>query len=186
VECRLDLYQVRDCNMNNAYPAGRCGKLRRVPSNQDGAMTSIFLRRWHSYIGLFIAPSVLFFAITGAIQIFNLHEAHGSYRPAILLEKLSAVHKDQVFEEPRDHQPPDEQPAAASDHGGGAQPADDDDDKVSAATLALKWFFFVVSVGLTLSTSIGIWIGVTQIRAKRGAWTSLSAGVLIPVILLLL
>jgi uncharacterized iron-regulated membrane protein len=42
-------------------------------------MTSV--RRWHSYIGLFIAPSVLFFSLTGAVQLFSLHEAHGKYQP---------------------------------------------------------------------------------------------------------
>jgi len=55
------------------------------------------IRIWHMYIGILIAPSVLFFALTGALQIFSLHEAHGSYEPPALLEKLSRLHKDQVF-----------------------------------------------------------------------------------------
>ncbi len=56
------------------------------------------IRQWHSYLGLFIAPSVLFFALTGATQLFGLHESHGDYRPPAIVEKLSSVHKDQVFE----------------------------------------------------------------------------------------
>ncbi len=55
------------------------------------------IRIWHMYIGILIAPSVLFFALTGALQIFSLHEAHGSYVPPPLLEKLRRMHKDQVF-----------------------------------------------------------------------------------------
>jgi hypothetical protein len=121
------------------------------------------LRQWHAYIGLFIAPSVLFFALTGAIQIFNLHEAHGSYTPAPLLEKLSAVHKDQVFEASDDHH-----------HAPG------DDDKISGPTLALKWYFCAVAVGLVVSSLIGIWMGVTQIRRKALVWILLIAGTLLP------
>jgi hypothetical protein len=149
------------------------------------------LRQWHAYLGLCIAPSVLFFAVTGALQIFNLHEAHGHYRPAVLLEKLSAVHKDQVFEQPHAHDQPAPQaqpgdaekaPGAAADHAGD----DDDDDKLGAPTLALKWFFLFVSVGLALSTSIGIWMGITQIRKKTLAMVLLAAGMLVPIALLAL
>jgi hypothetical protein len=149
------------------------------------------LRQWHAYLGLCIAPSVLFFAITGALQIFNLHEAHGRYQPAVLLEKLSAVHKDQVFEQPHAHdQPAPQAPAAAAEKAPGAAADhtgdDDDDDKLGAPTLALKWFFLFVSVGLMLSTSIGIWMGITQIRKKTLAMVLLAAGTLVPIALLAL
>jgi hypothetical protein len=144
---------------------------------------TIRLRRWHAYIGVFIAPSVLFFAVTGALQIFNLHEAHGSYRPAVVLEKLSAVHKDQVFEEPHDHPPsgaePPPGPAAAADH----HAAGDDDDRLSVPTLVLKWFFFFVAVALSVSTLIGVWMGATQLRSGALVWTLLVTGALIPIVI---
>jgi len=60
-------------------------------------MITVRLRQWHSYIGLFIAPSVIFFSLTGALQLFSLHEAHGTYQPPAILEKLASVHKDQVL-----------------------------------------------------------------------------------------
>jgi hypothetical protein len=121
------------------------------------------LRQWHGYIGLFIAPSVLFFALTGAIQIFNLHEAHGSYTPAPWIVKLSAVHQNQVFEAWDEHH-----------HEAG------DDDKISGSTLALKWYFCAVAVGLVVSSLIGIWMGITQTRRKALAWILLIAGTLLP------
>jgi len=147
-------------------------------------MISSTLRRWHAYLGLFIAPSVLFFSLTGAIQIFNLHEAHGGYHPAVLLEKLSAVHKDQVFEEPHDQSAPDHDAPHAAAGAAGDQPAEDEDEKQSASTLALKWFFLAVSLGLATSTVIGIWMGATQIRRKGLAWTLLLVGTLVPIGLL--
>ena len=33
-----------------------------------------FLRQAHLYIGIFISPAILFFALTGALQTFSLHE----------------------------------------------------------------------------------------------------------------
>jgi hypothetical protein len=149
-------------------------------------MISSTLRQWHAYVGLFIAPSVLFFSLTGAIQIFSLHEAHGSYHPAVLLEKLSAVHKDQVFEEPHDKSAPDHDAPHAAAGGGGDQPAEDEDEKQSASTRALKWFFLAVSLGLTASTLIGIWMGTTQIRRKGLAWSLLIVGALVPIGLLVI
>src|ERR1700722_17285147 len=58
------------------------------------------LRQWHTYIGAFIAPSVLFFAFTGALQLFSLHEAHGAYTPPAAVEALGRIHKDQTWEAP--------------------------------------------------------------------------------------
>jgi hypothetical protein len=142
------------------------------------------VRQWHAYIGLFIAPSVLFFAITGAIQLFSLHEAHGSYHPAVLVEMLSAVHKDQVFEQPREHATPSEDPESAV-HGDTAEKhPSDDTDELKPATLALKWFFLIVALGLTVSTFIGIWMGVTQVRRQTIGWSLLAAGAFVPICLL--
>ncbi|HTC51588.1 MAG TPA: hypothetical protein VK700_06605 [Steroidobacteraceae bacterium] len=140
-------------------------------------MTVVTLRRWHSYIGLFIAPSVLFFALTGAVQLFNLHEAHGRYTPPELVEKLSSVHKDQVFAF-GDHHTAGPQEDAHQDAPQDAQPP-------PLSTPLLKWFFLVVALGLTLSTAFGIWMGLTQIPARRTAWLLLLAGALLPAGILL-
>jgi hypothetical protein len=140
-------------------------------------MPSALLRRWHSYIGLFIAPSVLFFALTGAVQVFNLHEAHDGYQPAVWVEKLSAVHKDQVFRKPEEH--------AAAPTSASAPPPPEEDESLSAPTLALKWFFFTVALGLAGSTCIGVWMGLTQLRSARVALILLGAGAVIPLALLM-
>ena len=59
--------------------------------------TMLMVRQWHTYIGAFVAASVLFFAFTGSLQLFSLHEAHGAYTPPAIVEMLSRVHKDQVL-----------------------------------------------------------------------------------------
>jgi len=136
-------------------------------------MTSLTIRRWHSYIGLFIAPSVLFFALTGAVQLYNLHEAHGAYQPPAILEKMSSVHKDQVFG--ADHHEPDA--------GNPPPPAAADADKPSLPTVLLKAFFLAIAVGLSISTAFGLWMGLTQSRQPRLSWLLVIAGTLIPVLL---
>jgi hypothetical protein len=149
-------------------------------------ISSTTLRQWHAYLGLFIAPSVLFLSLTGFIQIFNLHEAHGSYHPAAILEKLSAVHKDQVFEEPHDQSAADHDAQHAASGAGADQPAADEDEKQSVSTYALKLFFAIVSLGLITSTLIGIWMGTTLLRRKGLAWSLVVVGAVIPIGLLVI
>jgi hypothetical protein len=146
------------------------------------------LRRWHSYIGLFIAPSVIFFALTGTVQLFGLHEEHGTYKPWAIVEKLSSVHKDQAFVLGNHHAPP-------APEKGVSQPDDttalrsaqkDEGDEPGVPTVILKVVFLVVALGLTLSAALGLWIGLTQTRMKRTAWILVISGTLTPVAFLML
>jgi hypothetical protein len=151
-------------------------------------MSKASIRQLHTYVGLFSAPSVLFFALTGALQLFSLHESHGAYRPPAIIEKLSSVHKDQVFAL-GDHYPPGVPDGAqAQPRGAGGPPdhAGHDGDEPGPAPLVLKVFFLVTALCLTLSATLGLWMGVTQTRQKRTAWLLLFAGTLIPAALLLL
>ena len=138
------------------------------------------IRVWHTYLGMLIAPSVLFFALTGALQIFSLHEAHGAYQPLPLVEKLGKLHKDQVFARKERHE---HEPKPASAQAGPPPPPDDDDDHVALGTLVLKWFFLLVAAGLTSSTVLGLWIGLTHLRHKRVALGLLAVGIVLPVAL---
>ena len=135
-----------------------------------------------------MAPIVLFFALTGAAQLFNLHEAHGHYQPPAVLEKLSSVHKDQVFALGHHYEPPAPQAASRTPGAGEASaPATEEDgDKPTLSTLALKALFLLVALCLVLSTALGLWMGLTQTRQKRLGWMLVLAGALIPAVLLLL
>ncbi len=145
------------------------------------------IRRWHSYLGFFIAPSVLFFTLTGALQLFGLHEAHGSYTPPVLVEKLSSVHKDQEFAFGDHHEPAsstagaDSPPAAATGHD-----ATKPEEKTEIPTLLLKWFFLLVSLGLVVSTAFGLWMGLNQPNRRKAGWLLLAAGTVVPLVLLAL
>jgi hypothetical protein len=146
------------------------------------------IRLWHTYLGILIAPSVLFFALTGALQLFGLHEARGDYQPPPLIEKLGMLHKDQVFKQRERHgppKPPAASPGAAATGEHPPGPPADDDDGTQLSTLLLKWFFLMVAVGLATSTALGLWMGLTHIRHKRVGWVLLLFGVLLPMSLIL-
>lgn len=126
---------------------------------------------------MLIGPSVLFFAFTGLLQIYGLHEAHGGYMPPALIAKLSAVHQDQHFVAGHGH---DSGPHA------NAPPHHDHDDGLGTARTLLKAFFAAVAVSLFLSTLAGMWMALRQ-TAKRAVHLALLAiGTLVPVILAML
>ena len=61
----------------------------------------------HLYLGAFITPAILFFALTGILQTFSLHDAakNGSYKPAYWIVALAQLHKKQTIQVP-DRKPP--------------------------------------------------------------------------------
>jgi hypothetical protein len=132
------------------------------------------IRIWHMYLGILIAPSVLFFALTGALQIFSLHEAHGSYEPPPLIEKLSRLHKDQVFAQ-KEHEEDKSEGAGAQEH-----PKAENEDQPRLGTVLLKWFCLLVALGLSISTLLGLWMGLTQLRRRRTGWWLLAVGIIVP------
>lgn len=157
-------------------------------------MSSTLIRKWHNYLGLFIAPSVLFFSLTGALQLFSLHESHGDYHPPPLLEKLASVHKDQVFRADDHHgprgpealtgQPSSDLKSPEGAASRGAPPAEHEPE--SATTLLLKSFFLLVALSLASSTILGLWMGLRHARSRKTAWSLAIAGSLIPLVLLLI
>ena len=123
------------------------------------------IRSLHTYVGMLIAPAVLFFACTGILQIYSLHEAHGAYTPPPLIEKLASLHKDQVFALGH-HGPP---PGAAASHApkpAGPAPSGEVHHAKLATTL-LKAVFAAVAFGLIGSTCAGIWMALRQPARRR-------------------
>jgi len=145
-----------------------------------------FLRTWHSYLSVFVAPSIIFFALTGALQVFRLHEAHKGYQPPVLIEKLGRLHKDQVFAREERHEPAVEDAPVPPmrPHDEAAPGAQEESEPEPLPTLLLKWFFLAGAVVLALTSSLGLWIGLTHFKRKRLSWLLLLGGTLVPVTLL--
>ena len=153
---------------------------RRPPTNWGPSNWGLTIRRLHTYMGALIAPSVLFVATTGAMQLYHVHESHGDYHAPVMIRSLSAIHQDQTYA------PPPEKPDAAAAPGGQARqpsgPAPDEPTPIS--TTLLKAFDLMVAAGLIVSTLMGVWMAVTFGRRKRLIWALLVLGAVLPIAIL--
>jgi hypothetical protein len=141
------------------------------------------IRLLHRYLGLFFAPAILFFAFSGALQIFGWHETSrgSSYEPPAWIVRMAQLHKKQTLVIP----PPK---SKASDASGSdihtapdKKPAGD-----SPAKFALKCFMFVMSIGLMLSTLFGVVMALLYGGDSRIVWAVVLAGLLLPTAVMLL
>jgi hypothetical protein len=148
------------------------------------------IRQLHLYLGTFLAPTVIFFAFSGAFQIFRLQESRpgSSYQPPAWIEKLAGVHKDQRWPgqpKPRPAAPPPGEspapPPAPRPEGApeGQPPA-------KKPSVALKWFFLLTSIGVIVSTVFGIVMAFKTKTDRRLIWGLLVAGTVLPIVLLFL
>ena len=143
------------------------------------------IRQIHLYTGIFISPAILFFALTGALQTFSLHETtRGSdYKPPAWIVTLAQLHKKQTTTIPvRKQRPPDATPKPDKPANVPTPPPSPEPPQKSH--LPMKIFFLLVSVGLFTSTLTGVYMSYKFIRNKLVVTGLLIAGILVPLILL--
>ncbi len=118
------------------------------------------IRKLHLYLGCLFAPLIIFFAITGAWQTFSWHESSEdkTYTPPAWIGKLSEVHKNQRTE-----------------HAPGARPS-----------VPLRWFIVLMSVGLVVTTLLGIYMAFKMTRNMVLVVILFAAGLVVPIVLLYL
>ena len=151
------------------------------------------MRVTHLYVGVFISPAILFFAFSGAIQSFGFHETnrdHPNYVPARWLVVMGQIHKKQTSEIAVHAPTPPAAAAVPSPKAAVAAP------KVEIPSLKVKApkhdpvpmrvFFVLVAFGLLVSTVSGVYMSYVYTRNKRLVSVALVAGVVVPVLLLLI
>lgn len=160
------------------------------------------IRRIHAWLGVLFAPTIIFFALTGVLQMYGLHESEGGGSPGIIA-KAAQVHTHQTTTIPqRTARPPrpDANAAAAAPKGdgdereAGAQP----DRRPEAGarpegaarparptTLPIKLFFTLMALSLIVSSVLGLWIAFTSKRDRGLHVGLLVAGFVLPIVLLL-
>lgn len=115
------------------------------------------LRRLHLYLGSLFAPALIVLALSGAWQTFRWNDAKkdGTYTPPPVVKLFSDIHKDQVLPGARHGQNP-----------------------------SMQWFLVAASLGLTLTTVLGI-VMAYRISGRPAVVTALLlAGILLPTFLL--
>src|SRR5262245_21133109 len=111
------------------------------------------MRRWmavHRYLSCFLAPAMIFFAISGAWRAFRLQGSRkdGSYQRPETLAALSRVHK--------------------VEHMSGA------------AAVAFRSLEALVAVSFVTSAVIGLAMAFRMTRPRWLVWACLAGGVLLP------
>jgi hypothetical protein len=156
-----------------------------------------YLRLIHLYTGVFIAPALLFFAFTGALQTFSLHETTrgSSYKPPAWAVMLGQIHKKQTPIVPvKKAPPPDKQADKAAPEKAQSsttsQPASTEAPKPTSEAAAkshnplpLKYFFLLVSIGLFVSTLSGLYMSYKYIRNRGLITVILLGGIIVPALL---
>lgn len=140
------------------------------------------LRQFHRYAGVFFAPAILFFAISGGLQSFRLQQASGwdGAEPPQWMAMMGSVHIDQrlpavepakmpAAETPK----PPVDPAKAAARKAQAQKA-----------LPMKIFTAALAIALALSTLLGIGIALGTKSTRRVSLAMLAAGAVLPILLL--
>ncbi len=154
---------------------------KKAASGQAARMRMV--RQIHLWAGMLFAPSIIFFAITGGLQLFKLHESSrdGAYAPPAVIEKLGEVHIHQRFAvRPKRPEAPKAAAPSASAPKAVEKPA------APKPFPFIKWFFLATSVGLACTTGLGVWIGLTQGRNRPLALGLLILGCVAPVLMLAL
>ncbi len=145
------------------------------------AQTMRKLRQVHLYIGVFFAPAILFFAISGGLQSFRLQPASGwdGAPPPVWMAWMASVHIDQAKLEPEPAKPEAAKPKPPVDPAVAAERA-----ARQAAVLPMKIFTAALAIALGLSTLLGAAIALNMRSTRRVAMVMLVAGTLVPILLL--
>src|ERR1035441_4643079 len=116
------------------------------------------MRNIHLYLGVFFAPLLLFFLISGSWQTFNLHEAgkSGGYVPPAIIKSLSQVHKDQRWV---------------------------DGKRVPKSSKPFRCLVILMSTGILITTILGIIMAFKYTRPWM-VWGCLLMGTAVPCFLL--
>lgn len=138
------------------------------------------LRRYHLYLGMFFAPAILLFSLSGALQTFRLQEEKGwGSNPPGWIVWMASVHKDSRLPKAKPAEAGDHKPAppkAAPKPPAGKPPF----------TLPMKIFVALLSAGLIFSTLLGILIALNNRATRRVSLGMLAAGTVLPLLLLML
>lgn len=148
------------------------------------AQTMRQLRQIHNYVGVFFAPMIILFALSGALQTFRLQEVGGyGGTPPDWIVWMAAVHKNQELDSDKD-KPANARPDRHADEPAKKPPSLAKRVRRNPAKFALQLFTVLLSIGLLISSILGVTIALNN-RAKRGrTFGLLAAGAILPLFLL--
>ena len=125
------------------------------------------IRLAHWYAGVFFAPTIIFFAFSGVMQVFKLHEAYRAVPGAQgdWIAWMSQVHKEAALIPPR------------------AAPAKAPPPRAERSS-PFKWFAALMGVSLIGASLAGLWIAFNYPKRRRSFFITLVSGLVLPIVLL--
>ena len=150
------------------------------------AQTMKQVRRVHHYIGVFFTPAILLFALSGALQTFRLQEEKGyGGTPPEWIVWMASVHKDSSTPPDRGGERNEQRPAAAKVDR--AKPiAKIQSASRSPSRLPMQIFVALLSIGLIVSSLLGVMIALNNKTTRRTSILMLSAGICLPLLLMII
>src|SRR4051812_9386271 len=115
------------------------------------------LRRLHLYLGVFFAPMLLFFIVTGWYQTAYQDRRKSVFEASAVMDRLRAVHADQSF------------PVASAN---------------SYSTIGFRWFVYVMSAALIVTLLLGLVLAFRTLKQKWIVWLMLAFGFIVPALCL--
>jgi hypothetical protein len=135
------------------------------------------IRRIHGWLGVLFAPSIILFALSGLFQLNGCHEGES---PNPLIVRMAQIHLHQTPSLPQ-RRPSRAQPAPTADHDQAPPKKDDGGEPFRP----IKAFFVLMSLALMTSSILGVWIAFTSKRDQKMHIGLFAAGVVLPIVLLL-
>lgn len=155
------------------------------------AQTMQKLRRYHYYLGVFFAPMIIMFALSGALQTFRLQEEKGwGSEPPAWIVWMGSIHRDSKL--PKAKAPEIAQPDAGKPVADGGKPAAEvakaevpkpKPKSPQVNKLPMQIFMVVMSVALLISSFLGIAIALNSKVTRQPSLVMLALGALVPLAL---
>ncbi|MGY4396537.1 hypothetical protein ACVWZA_001717 [Sphingomonas sp. UYAg733] len=134
------------------------------------------IRQYHLYLGVFFAPAIVLFSLSGALQTFRLQDKNPlGGKPNAAIVWMASFHKDQRL--------PHEKPKRAVSAATAKPVAEPVVPKPN--TLPLQIFVTLLSIALIASTILGLTIALTSRATRRISFAMLAVGTTLPLALLL-
>jgi hypothetical protein len=118
-------------------------------------------RKTHLYLGIFFTPMLIFYILTGWYQTINPERLKHPSEAQSLLQKARTIHVDQIY------------------------PGEDEFGKPTSPFL-FQWLVVIMSLAATVTIALGVFLAFRTLRPQWALWATLSGGILIPIIMLLL
>ena len=134
------------------------------------------IRKLHFYLGVLFAPTIVFFALSGALQILGLHEGKDA---SALAAEMALIHKDQILHAPqRAPRPQAPKPETKPDEQKVEQPRPEPPHR----SYALVAWFLALALSLVVSTCLGIYMAFAYKRDRVVILSLLGAGIALPIV----